>query len=291
MPRHPNATREQIEDALRAGKSNQTIATELHVDRGRVRRIRNDLGLPAFIPTEQTRTPEEKWALYAHPLDDGHIEWTGERVGTAGTPVMRYKDQCLSPSAIAFELRHGQPPQGYVIADCGLKQCIAPDHVLDEPGRLQARRARRTDTPRERCAYGHDQNEHGKFEPGGHAYCARCKALHKQERRDPLAPRRERTRPRPASLEDVFHAHIEEADAGHVRWVGPVMHHTPSVKFDGRTESAFRVAFRLHHGRDPEGLAMPVCEVPLCVAGAHLEDRPMRQLSRVLFAAIFGEAS
>jgi len=291
MPRHPNATREQIEAALRAGKPTLTIATELRVDRGRVRRIRNDLNLPAFVPAEQTRTPQQKWATYARTLNDGHMEWTGERVGTAGTPVMRYKDQCLSPTALAFELRHGRPPQGYTIADCGLKHCIAPDHVNDEPGRLQARRALHNGGPRKPCSYGHDQNEHGKFDPTGRAYCGLCKALHKQERRDPLAPRRERTRPRPTSLEDVFHAHIEEVGAGHVRWAGPVMHRTPAVKFDGRTESAFRVAFRLCRGRDPEGLAMPTCGVPLCVAGGHLEDRPMRQLSKLLFESIFGEAS
>ena len=110
---------------------------------------------------------------------------------------------------------------------------------------------------------------------------------------------------RPTSFEDVFHTHLEEADGGHVRWTGPVLDRTPAVRFDGRLQSAYRVAFRLHHGREPEGLAMPACDVPLCVAGGCLDDRPMRdakqleerqarqrekQLDR-LYAGIFGRAA
>lgn len=305
MPRPVNATRADIIALLKEGHSNSRIVRELHVDKARVRRIREELQLSAFVPVEQTRTLEEKWASLTRPVDGGHLEWIGEHVGASGSPVMRYKDDCHSPTAIAFEVHHGRPPRGYAIADCGLKHCVAPGHVLDEAGRMEARRQLRDSDPASHCAYGHDQSEHGKFESDGTAYCGRCKRLDKQERRDPTAPRRERVRPVPTSFEDVFHTRLEEADGGHVRWTGPVLHRTPAVRFDGRLQSAYRVSFRLHHGREPEGLAMPACDVPLCVAGGCLEDRRMRdakqleerqarqrekQLDR-LYAGIFGRAA
>ncbi|MGA6223512.1 hypothetical protein ACPESV_24645 [Streptomyces umbrinus] len=290
-PAPPNATRTDIIAMLQEGHSNLRISRELRCDKTRVRRIRDELNLPAYVSAEQTRTLEEKWATHTRPVDGGHLEWTGERVNTAGTPVMRYKEESYSPAAVAFTIHHGREPKGYAIADCGLKHCVAPGHILDEAGRLQARRQLRASDQPSHCPYGHDQAEHGKFETDGRAYCGRCKTLDKQERRDPSLPRRERTRPRPASPEDVFRAHVEETSGGHVRWTGPIAHQTPAVRFEGRMQSAYRVAFRLHHGREPVGLATPGCDVPGCVAGAHVEDRPMREHTRQLYQAIFGEAS
>ncbi|MFC9681325.1 helix-turn-helix domain-containing protein [Streptomyces sp. NPDC056948] len=180
-----NATRAAIVAMLRDGHSNSQIARELRCDKGRVRRIRTELDLPTFVPAEQTRTIEDKWRLFARAVDGGHMEWTGERVGAAGSPVMRYKDSYCSPSAIAFELRHGRPPQGYAIADCGRKRCIAPDHVEDEAGRLakrqEIRRANGLDSRPETCQRGHDQTEHGRLEQDGRPYCAACKRLWKTE--------------------------------------------------------------------------------------------------------------
>jgi hypothetical protein len=290
-PARPNATRADIIALLRDGHSNNRIVRELRCDKQRVIRIRAELDLPAYVPAEQTRTLEEKWATHTRPVDGGHVEWAGERASAARTPVMRYKEESYSPAAVAFHIKHGRDAEGYAIADCGMRHCVAPDHVNDEPGRLQARRELRTTDRASHCPYGHDQAEHGKFETDGRAYCGLCKILDKQEQRDPSLPRRERTRPLPTSFEDVFRTHTEDADGGHIRWTGPVTHQTPAVRFDSRLQSAYRVAFRLHHGREPEGLAMPVCDMPLCVAGGCLEDRPMRQHTRQLYAAIFGEAS
>lgn len=179
MPTPPNATRADIIAMLREGHSNSRIMRELHVDKARVRRIRTELGLPTFAPVEQTRTIEDKWKQFARPLNGGHMEWTGERVGAAGSPVMRYKNGCHSPAAIAFEMRHGRPPQGYAIADCGMKRCIAPGHVDDEAGRLakreELRRANGLGDRPDTCAYGHDQSVHGRLERDGRQYCEACK--------------------------------------------------------------------------------------------------------------------
>lgn len=191
MSTRPNATRADIIAMLRDGHSNTRIMRDLHVDKARVRRIRDELGLPAYVPAEQTRTLEEKWALFAKAVNDGHVEWTGERQSTSGTPVMRYKEANYSPAAVAFRIRHGRDAEGYAIADCGLKHCVAPDHVEDEAGRIRNREQLRYLTGgRERkpyCTHGHDQAEHGRYEPDGTAYCEACKVEQKRAERQAVA--------------------------------------------------------------------------------------------------------
>ncbi len=294
-PAPPNATRTDIVAMLRDGHSNTRIMRELRCDKQRVTRIRAELGLPAFVPREQTRTLEEKWATHTRPVDGGHLEWTGEHVNTAGTPVMRYKEESYSPAAIAFTIHHGREPQGYVKTDCDLKHCVAPGHVNDEAGRRRARQNLRNSKgigdPPSHCPYGHDQAEHGKFETDGRAYCGLCKTLDKQAQRDPSLPPRVRLRPVPMTLDEAFRKHCEPTDGGHMVWTGSTSHGTPIVCFQGVSYSAYRVAFRLHHGRDPEGMVTPTCEVPGCVSGWHVADRPMRQRTDAAFAAIFGVAS
>jgi hypothetical protein len=179
-----NATRADIIAMLREGHSNSRIARELRCDKARVRRLRAELDLPAYIPTEQTRTIEEKWASCTRPVDGGHLEWTGERGTAAGTPLLSYKDKHHSAAAVAFRVRTGRDPEGYVIADCGMKHCVAPEHVEDEPGRARNREQLRYvlgGRPRKgHCVHGHDQAEHGAYEADGRAYCRECKRLAKQ---------------------------------------------------------------------------------------------------------------
>jgi hypothetical protein len=180
-----NASDADIVALLRTGVSNVAVARQLHCDKGRVRRIREESGLPPFVPAEQTRTVEEKWRQFARPVDGGHMEWTGERVGPSRSPVMRHKEVFHSPAAVAFEIRHGCPAKGYTIADCGRDQCVAPDHVQDEAGRLakreEIRRASgRGDRPGT-CPHGHDQDEHGRLEGDGRPYCEACKRARKTE--------------------------------------------------------------------------------------------------------------
>lgn len=192
MSTRPNATRADIIAMLRDGHSNTRIMRDLRCDKQRVRRIRAELALPAYGPAEQTRTLEEKWASHTQPTDGGHVEWTGERQSTSNTPVMRYKEANYSPAAVAFRIRHGRDAQGYAIADCGLKHCVAPDHVEDEAGRTRIREQLRYVTGgRERkpfCVHGHDQAEHGRYEPDGTAYCEACKVEQKRAERQAVAP-------------------------------------------------------------------------------------------------------
>ncbi|WP_157164401.1 hypothetical protein [Streptomyces typhae] len=295
-PRPVNATDTDIIAMLRDGHSNTRINRELHVDKARVSRIRTQLGLPQHARAGQTRSLEQKWADNTRPTDDGHLEWTGEHAKASGTPIMRHKQGFYSPAALAFEIKHGREPQGYVKAHCGRAHCIAPDHVSDAAGRRQTRleeRARRGMTEiAATCRYGHDLSEHAKFEPDGTLYCGQCNTLNKQVRRDPSLPRR--TRPRPATPGESFRLHTEPVDGGHLRWTGYVAHGVPTVCHAGSAYSAYRISFRLHHGREPVGRAMPTCGKDGCLAGDHLADRPMREANRradKAYAAIFGGAS
>lgn len=162
--------------ALLADQSTDAIARQLRVDRAAVRRIRVAVGIP-YIRPEQARTLEEKWATHTKTVDGGHLEWTGEHA-TTGTPVVSYKEKHYSAAAVAFRIKHGRDPDGYAIADCGLKHCVAPDHVEDEAGRRRNReQLRYVLGGRERkpyCVHGHDQAVHGRYTPDGTAYCGTC---------------------------------------------------------------------------------------------------------------------
>jgi hypothetical protein len=185
-PARPNATRTDIIALLRDGHSNSRIVRELRCDKQRVRRIRTELALPTFVPIEQTRTLEEKWALDTRPLDGGHLEWVGEHA-TSGTPLVSYKEKHHSAAAVAFHIRTGRDPQGYAIADCGMQHCVAPEHVEDEAGRRRNReQLRYLMGGRERkpfCVHNHDQAENGRYEPDGTAYCEACKVDRKRAER------------------------------------------------------------------------------------------------------------
>lgn len=94
-----------------------------------------------------------------------------------------------------------------------------------------------------------------------------------------------------ATLVDAYRAHATPVDDGHVQWTGPMDGSLPVVCHSGQRTPAPRVAFRLHHGRDPEGRLRRTCDMPSCAAGAHYADRRIRQANQRAdraFAAIFG---
>jgi hypothetical protein len=179
-----NATREQIVELLQRDLSNSEIARRLRCDRHRVSDIRRDLGIPDR--PAQPLSLEEKWATKTRPVGDGHLEWTGSRQSTSGTPVLVYGKERHTAAAIAFRIKHGRPPQGYAYAECGLRHCVAPDHVDDEAGRTQVREQLRYLTGgQERkptCRQGHDQAAHGRYAPDGVAYCHACHLESKRKR-------------------------------------------------------------------------------------------------------------
>ncbi|MFF1834153.1 helix-turn-helix domain-containing protein [Streptomyces sp. NPDC058231] len=79
------------------------------------------------------------------------------------------------------------------------------------------------------------------------------------------------------SWAEAFAARTLAVDGGHLDWTGSVSEHgTPLLRVRREAETAYRYAFRIHHGREAEGKSGPVCGFPRCVAGAHLEDRVLR---------------
>lgn len=91
------------------------------------------------------------------------------------------------------------------------------------------------------------------------------------------------TRPRPCRTpEQTYHLYAIPAADGHRHWTGPWAGRMPQIQHpsrdgrDGRKESALRIGFRLHHGRDPTGRVFRSCGDLTCVAGPHLTDAPLR---------------
>ncbi|MEV1063420.1 hypothetical protein [Streptomyces sp. NPDC050263] len=172
----PHPKDAQIRELLHAGLGNNDIARQLGVDRAAVRRIRADARVP--LPLRQPMSLDAKWEANTQPLEGGHLEWTGSRAKKSGTPVLRSGDRMHTAAAVAFRRRTGRDPVGQVKAECGMRQCVAPDHVEDEPGRVRLREQLRhvmgMGARKPRCRRGHDQAEHGRYEPDGTAYCQAC---------------------------------------------------------------------------------------------------------------------
>ncbi|MFE6551657.1 hypothetical protein ACFVHS_25100 [Streptomyces sp. NPDC057746] len=75
--------------------------------------------------------------------------------------------------------------------------------------------------------------------------------------------------------QERFDAMTRQLRGGHLRWMG--RHTDAGLPVATQTETAYRVGFRLHHGREPVGRVQGTCSRKRCVAGAHLQDRLMRQ--------------
>ncbi|MFH9014002.1 hypothetical protein ACH4C6_21805 [Streptomyces sp. NPDC017943] len=108
-----------------------------------------------------------------------------------------------------------------------------------------------------------------------------------------------------ASAEDLFWRRVKPTDDGHMEWTGFYSSSgrgTPCLRHGGQNQTAYRIAFRIANGREPEGQALPSCGHHQCVKPGHHEDRADRAERRrreraeqqrekrvdTLFAAIFG---
>lgn len=95
-----------------------------------------------------------------------------------------------------------------------------------------------------------------------------------------------------ATPEDLFWRRAKPTTDGHMDWGG---YHTntgtPAVRHGGRIHTAYRLAFRIANGREPDGYALPNCGHDGCVKPGHHEDRVMREQEQNLnhlYGAIFG---
>jgi hypothetical protein len=99
--------------------------------------------------------------------------------------------------------------------------------------------------------------------------------------------------PPPAPVEDLFWARVEPVEGGHLRWTG---HHNstgvPSLRVGGRSgglRSAYRIAFTIRTGREPQGTVSSDCDHPGCVAPRHVADAAERARDRKALAALLGD--
>lgn len=94
--------------------------------------------------------------------------------------------------------------------------------------------------------------------------------LPKPVRRPPVNPAR--------SIAAAIALHTEVDDDGHTHWTGPNRGRTPSFGAEGGLHNARHIAFRAHHGRDPDGYVRntDTCTVTGCLTGAHLTDHTIR---------------
>ena len=95
--------------------------------------------------------------------------------------------------------------------------------------------------------------------------------------------------------EDLFWKRVKPTDDGHMEWTGYRNNSgAPSLRHGGRNLSAYRLAYRIATGHEPEGYALPSCGRHGCVKPGHHGDRADRAEARKvdhLYTAIFGSAS
>lgn len=118
----------------------------------------------------------------SQPDQAGHVTWTGRRSHHQDRPIIKHQKRVIPVAAVAFELRTGRRPVGMCRADCDVRHCVAPEHVLDDIGRrqvrLQVRELYGWDGPWDVCpSAGHPWDEHGRVEPDLSLYCKACNTV------------------------------------------------------------------------------------------------------------------
>ncbi|MFI8104738.1 hypothetical protein [Streptomyces sp. NPDC086023] len=127
--------RADVAELLRAGLADHVIAKQLHTDHKKVAAARAALRLPKVKSgVKPAASIEALFHSRTEPAEDGHLRWTGY-IDPRGTPVLRYAGRIRSAYRVAFTIRTGREPVGYVRPACGMSQCVAPDHVDDRPAR------------------------------------------------------------------------------------------------------------------------------------------------------------
>ncbi|MYS44081.1 hypothetical protein GTY23_23180 [Streptomyces sp. SID5998] len=125
--------RADVAELLKAGKPERHIAQDLGIDRATVRRAREALGLPAPRRGKRSRYPSLAAVLRGNSefLDDGHVRWTGYRDSRSNTPLVLHGGQRIPAPRAAFQLHYGREPVGKSLPICGMRGCIAGEHLAD----------------------------------------------------------------------------------------------------------------------------------------------------------------
>lgn len=119
---------------------------------------------------------------------------------------------------------------------------------------------------------------------------AHMDARHVRQIRELLGLPRGRHIVQPLTLEEKWATFTQPLDGGHLEWTGETANPsgTPVMRYKEQTYTAARVAFRIKHGREPEGHAKAGCTMPRCVAPNHVLDTPMRIRHRESMRLLLG---
>ncbi|MYR58869.1 hypothetical protein GTY54_22385 [Streptomyces sp. SID625] len=276
---------EQVWQILQADVvSDAELAKRLGCKPDLVRRARASLGMePMPLPPSNARMPhEERLMLFSEQRPGGHRRWLGS-VSGSGLPVIG----SASVARIAFRAEYGREPAGRVQPGCGRRWCVAGPHQTDQSmrdagGKTLPQGGRPVDLEaRARIA------EAFKDGPVPNLVVAAQLGVDRRivaEVRARLhVPRSVRSSSQPKEwTRERFEALTARLPGGHRRWRGRTT--ADGVPLVGRTETAYRVAFTLHHGHQPDGPVRHTvdCAVKHCVEGSHLNDRRMREDVRAL---------
>lgn len=129
--------RADVTELLLAGHSNAEVARRCHIDPTTAAKARAALGLPKAKPgIKPAATPEDLFWHRVQPTEDGHMEWTGYRVG--GTPALRHGGCHRTAYRIAYRIATGREPEGHALPSCGRDHCVRPGHHADRADRARA---------------------------------------------------------------------------------------------------------------------------------------------------------
>lgn len=134
-----NGLRPDIVNLLHAGLSDRAIGRQLRCDPRTVSRTRATLGLPQVrCYANPASSIEELFWERVEPVEGGHLRWTGYRGD--GTPRLTWGGRLHTAYRIAFRIRTGREPVGYVLPGCEYPRCVAPRCVADAVERERTRR-------------------------------------------------------------------------------------------------------------------------------------------------------
>lgn len=91
------------------------------------------------------------------------------------------------------------------------------------------------------------------------------------------------------SLEETWRARTRPVGGGHLEWAGQRNSHgVPVLNWHGKRHSAYRIAYRIRTGREPDGIVRPACDHPGCVAPRCMDDTRDRQTVRNAMRLLHG---
>ncbi|BFP50114.1 hypothetical protein KCMC57_64820 (plasmid) [Kitasatospora sp. CMC57] len=98
---------------------------------------------PASEPKPQPAqyaSVQAKFEAFVVPTGTGHLDWSGP-VNSAGRAIVPFAGRIRTAARIAFEVRYGREPVGYVSVACDHPHCLAGDHLDDAVSRRAHRAA------------------------------------------------------------------------------------------------------------------------------------------------------